>query len=130
MNEPTEFYPDERLFRAVPVGHPIMFDRNGNVTSAIFQDSQGVSVDREWHRRSQEAVETLRKRLAQIQGKAPDDYRVVSVTKADCDSIEAMCVHAPVQGNIYHSLIERTPEIPKLTKGQARALVKRAQLVC
>ncbi|MBQ9365690.1 MAG: hypothetical protein IJT82_07925 [Schwartzia sp.] len=130
MNEPTNsFYSDERLFRAVPIGHPVMFDKNGNVTSAIFQDSQGVSVDREWHRSTQEAVETLRKRLSQIKGKEPSDYRVISVTKADCDSIGAVCVYAPEQDNAYHSLIERTAEIPKLTKGQARALVKLAQLV-
>ncbi len=124
------FYPEEKLFRAVPDGHPVMFDKNHRVTSAIFQDSKGVSVDRAWHRDPKEAVEALCNRLSRLQGKTPEAYRVVSVTKKDCDSVEASCLYDPLPDDDYHSLILRQSDIPKLTKSQARALVQCAHVEC
>ncbi|MBO6179896.1 MAG: hypothetical protein J6O04_12020 [Selenomonadaceae bacterium] len=129
MNKPDlQFYAEEKLYRAVPIGHPVMFDKNGKITSAVFQDSYGISVDRAWYRSPKEAVEALCDRLAVLQGKLPENYGVISVTKADCDLVEAKCFYAPSKNNIYHSLIKHSQNISKLTRCQSRKLALLAKV--
>ena len=120
------FYADEKLFRAVTVDNPNMFDQHNQVTSTVFKDSAGVSVDRQWHRSVKEAVNALCNKLAKIQGRKIKDYKVISVKKSDCDSVRVHCQYAPEDNDIYHSLIMQSSTEIKLTKTQARKLVKLA----
>lgn len=110
------FSSDEKLFRAVPKQHPNMW-KNGTVTSAVFKDSKGVSVDRQWKRTAKEAVRVL---LAARCG----EYGVVSVTKGDCDNVDAKCLYAPTKDNPYHSEIHGGAERTTLTASQAKQLAR------
>lgn len=105
-----------------------MIDKNKRVTSAIFRDKKGVSVDRAWHRNIEEAVNMLRISRAHKKNKSPNDYAVISVTKSDCDSIGAICLYDPIEENIYHSLIQKSRDKIELTRTQAKALTKLARI--
>lgn len=123
---PDEFYADEKFFRAIPARDPVMISESGKVASVVFKDSLGVSVDREWHRSIKDAVNELRARLAVIQGKTIEDYKVVSVKKSDCDEVKVYCEYSPETNNKYHSLIKKSSTEIQLTKSQARKLAKLA----
>lgn len=101
-------------------------ESSGQVSSAVFKDTYGVSVDRKWHRDVREAVNELRTRLAGKQGKTVEDYKVISVKKSDCDKVNAFCEYSPERDNRYHSLIKKSSAEIKLTKSQARYLAKLA----
>lgn len=104
----------------------MIVESSGQVSSAVFKDTCGVSVDRQWHRNVTEAVNELRDRLAGKQDKTKEDYKVISVKKSDCDAVTAYCEYSPETDNKHHSLIKKSSTEIKLTKSQARTLAKLA----
>lgn len=125
-NISEEFYSEEKLFRAFSRNNPNMIDKTGKVTSAVFKDSNGLSVDREWHRSSDEAVDVLLERIAQQRSSTADNFYVVSVTKGCCDDIGVQCLYKPVEDNEYHSEIHDSNEVVTISKPHARALARAA----
>lgn len=108
--------PDERLFRAVPKNKPNMW-KDGKITSAVFKDSKGLSVDRQWHRTISEAVDAV------LSVRSDGEWGVVSVTKKIFDEVDALCLYKPIKNkNLFHSEIHRYTKTPTLSKYQARYL--------
>lgn len=123
---PKYFLPNERLYRAVPLYVPAnQIKEDGTFSSVIFKQSTGASVDRQWKRSREEAIDTLRKSQAQKAQKMEEEFAVVSVTVADCDAVKAKCIYSPINENIYHSEILRSESKNQLTSSQARKLAQR-----
>lgn len=110
----------ESLLRVVrPDG--VFWKEDGTLSSAAFKDQRGLSVNRTGDNTLDEAVEIMRA--------APLVGTIVYVTVPDCLDVEATIIYAPVEGNIYHSEIHRSPEVAPLNKRQAKRLAERARRV-
>ena len=111
----------ETLHRGVPA-RPVFWKDDGRPSSALFKDSQGVSVDVNANRSSLEVKNQLLSVDATFKGEA-------RVSGSFCKEKCCLVLHAPIKGgNQFHSLI-LGQEKPELTKGQARALARSCDFV-
>ena len=125
MTLTEDFGKDERLYRAVNKNLPCMWKEN-RITSAVFKDSKGISVDRQWNRNINDAVNALFKAMSSKL--SVDNIMVVSIAKKDCDDINAICLYRPIRDNIYHSEIHRDKDMTQLTSAQAKNLAKKVTI--
>lgn len=124
------------LFRRVR-NNPIYY-KDGKVSSAIFLDSKGVSVDIDDGRELEEIV-LAEEGLHEFYNKEAllsehaEKYKLIaitSVTKESCDEKNVFVELEPIEGeNPYHAIIKRTPEIIELTGSQRKYLAKHARVV-
>lgn len=98
------FTKDERLFRLVKAVENNWSKERGIITSAVFKDSHGASVDRADERPCRQCIEEL---FTHTRARGS----VVSLTREDC-IINETCVKPdpidsddPMRNNPYHSLI-------------------------
>lgn len=113
---------EESLYRSVK---PLPQYWKGNVvTSALFKDSKGVSVDRGGRRADESIVKNFKSAFGADQVKA-----IVCLTAKKCFDTEVLVVAKPLDNNQYHAEIHRSAQEIELTKGQARALAKACNLV-
>lgn len=112
------FEPEELLFRSVkPEG--IYWKASGELTSAAFKDSHGLSVDRGGDRPSEDAAEFLYCRIPGV---------IVHITVEACIECSAITKYDPQPDDYWHSLILRSEETPQLTASQARHLAQCATI--
>ena len=109
----------EMLLRCVRPGNMYWKD-NDTLTSAAFKDPEGLSVDRVYDRELETAVETIGAKL---------EGSVVSVTVGDCHEANAIVKYKPLVDNDYHSEIHQSEKVALLTKGNARALARKARIL-
>ncbi len=121
-----EFNQDERLYRMV-TNNPNMFVVNENrITSAVFKDSNGCSVDRQGGRTDEDACSFL----ADSHKDNPYGIKAIAVvTIQQCEEIKAIVLPKPLDTNMYHCEIHRNDSNSELTSGQARRLSQGAHLI-
>jgi len=94
------------------------YDRiNKKVSSVVFRDSKGTSVDRAHNRNVKECVDGI------IQN--PKFIVVIRLTAEQARSTGARVYYDHLENNLYHSLIcDQKPEILCISKPIAHLLVK------
>lgn len=101
--------------------YPNYFRSDGSISSAVFKDSKGVSVDYITDRLDQEVKETFLKRF-------PDSYGEARVSVQSCINRNCKVKPDPTDSNPYHSLILGNNK-PQLTSGQAKYLSSNSNVI-
>ena len=109
---------------------PTFFHADGTVSSALFKDSQGVSVDKD-HMRSKEEVISDEERLHQFYYSVEEQKNnpglklmaLVKVNRDICDRNSITVIDDPIpEENLHHCLLFKNQEREKLSQQQAKAL--------
>lgn len=111
---------------------PEFLKDNGHVSSALFKDEHGVSVDVDDKRELDEIInheESLHNEYIALHNKENNDaYKlkaIVQVNEEDCNNASVVIKRDPVIepiNNPYHTLLIRSESQFKLTDSQARKL--------
>lgn len=121
--ENINFYPKEKFYRAIKQDKPQMWKtlETGEIvpSSAVFKDSNGVSVDRQKNRNNDEAVNYIRRSF--------EESDIISVKVEDCTDIGVRYKSEPLNTNEYHCLIIGKHKIP-LTSSEAKKLAMKAKM--
>lgn len=114
----------EKLHRYVITNPDYWKTAEGRPSSAVFKDSNGVSVDRDGGRNDDEIITTFKNRFGQENIRA-----IVCVNAGYCIDIGAHLVYSPEPDNVYHSLILESPERITLKPSKAKNLAKNCSVV-
>ena len=109
---------------------PQFFHSDGTVSSALFKDSKGVSVDKDHYRLIEEIVsdeERLNEYYNDIavkEGKQKNKLKaLVTIDKIVCDSLSIFVKDDPIpEINIHHCLLLKNNEEISLSNRQAKEL--------
>ena len=112
---------DELLHRAIKPKPQFWNTKSGSVTSALFKDSKGVSVDRNAGRDDEVIKASLQQQFENLKGEA-------RFTAGLCREKECRVKADPVEGNENHSVVLGSNKI-ELTKGQARHISRNCQVI-
>lgn len=115
---------------------PTYLKSNGEISSALFLDSKGVSVDIDGNREIDEII-TDEERLHLLYNADRQDtlleYKlkaIHSVSKENCDEKEVYIESAPIEGeNRYHALLKRSEDVIILTPSQRKYLARNAKTI-
>lgn len=119
-----EFRKDERLYRNVIMDPNFWKKDSGGPSSAVFKDSNGVSVDRDGGREEADITSGFISRFGVENIRA-----IVSVNAGYCMEIGAHLVYSPVETNKYHAEIHDSPDKVPLHPKKARKLAKNCRVV-
>lgn len=116
--------PGEEVYRAVKRSKPSCIDeKRGRVTSALFKDEQGVSVDRQGGRTRRASTEAMQKYF-QARLKA-----VAMVQGKDIADAHVQPIPAPSVENAYHMELFADMERTPVTQLQALQLADAASII-
>ena len=105
---------EEYLYRRVPL-KPIFWVPNENrISSALFKDSKGVSVDRQGQRTEEDVINTF---TASFELRA-----VVKLKVEDCRKIGTYVQYKPIPENLFHSEITESETEISIKSSKARKL--------
>jgi hypothetical protein len=111
---------EEYLYRRI-ILNPNFWDFDNNKpTSAVFKDSNGVSVDRQSNRNDIEIIDTFRKYPIRA---------VVKIQTITCRSIETFPIYKPIEENIYHTEIHDSPDKIQISSSKAKKLRDNIEIV-
>lgn len=116
-----------------------VFMKDGRPSSALFKDSNGVSVNRDGGRALSQIVAD-EERLHNLYNSRFTDQEIekngeglkaiISLTGEQCDSESVCVIPDPILGeNEYHALIQKSETEVQLSKSQARNLARMAKIV-
>lgn len=114
---------DEVLYRNVIMNPDFWKKKNGRPSSAVFKDSNGVSVDRDGAREEAVIVERFKSRF---EGNVK---AVVSVNAGYCREISTHLLPSPTSDNPYHAEIHDSTTEKRLRSGKAKKLSKICNIV-
>ncbi|MCR5685466.1 MAG: hypothetical protein K6G81_08640 [Lachnospiraceae bacterium] len=116
-----QFESNEKLYRAVypPDIMPIYWKGNGEISSAVFIDKKGVSVERSGSRPEEEVIVNMRISFYDA---------IVSLLAGDCTACGAVLKYLPTKRSKYHSEIHGSEERILLSQSQCKHLAKSAKL--
>lgn len=126
MDLPEHIRDEECLYRAVRALPNLWKDKQNRPSSVVFDNPDGVSVDRDGLRQETEIVDRLRETIDPVVGLRA----VIRITAGECREIGTHPVADPREDNAFHAEIhgsDRTIWIPE--KAKRRELAKRAQIV-
>lgn len=116
-----------------------LFMKDDRPSSALFKDSNGVSVDRDAGRNEEDiiideerlhAFYTKELSAEEIRERGEELRAIVKLTDSQCDSVEACVIPDPIHGeNEFHALLQKSETEIQLTKSQAKSLAKLATVV-
>lgn len=116
---------EEQLFRALKKNIPNYWKKEfSEITSAVFKDSNGVSVDRDGERSLDEIKQSFRSRFPSADFACTIEVTVGMCRDLQCDVIASAEEDNPHHALIYKDAVKRT----KLSRKQARRLAKLAVL--
>lgn len=118
---------EEFLVRAITDNPNIYLKENKRISSALFKDSKGVSVDRK-DVRTYEEIYQLKKKELDLLNK---NYNVIgyAVLQAKtCYDIGTLPLPKPLMNNIYHAEIHQSTEKIQLSNSCAKKLSKLAEV--
>jgi len=120
MTEQFDLY--EKLFRAVypPDLMPMFWKENGKLSSAVFKDKKGLSVERAGGRTDKRIIDEMRIIFYGT---------IISVLVKDCIDCNSVVKYMPSKRSKYHSEIHGSEERILLTQSQCKYLADRA-IVC
>ena len=116
---------------------PMFIHEDGSVSSALFKDSQGVSVNKD-HGRSSESIVTDEERLhrlycSEIEEINDPEKRLVAIAAIDkttCDENRVYIKDDPIPDiNPHHCLLQKSETEIVLTRAQAKALARGARFI-
>ncbi|MCQ2535526.1 MAG: hypothetical protein MJ110_00995 [Lachnospiraceae bacterium] len=112
----------EKLYRAVypPENMPMFWKKNGEISSAVFKDKNGLSVERLGDRTEETVLQDMHLFFYGA---------IVSVFVKDCLDCDAVVKYLPTRRSRYHSEIHRSNEIKLLTQSQCKHLAKAAVIL-
>ena len=113
---------DELLHRAIKPKAIFWNEKTNTITSALFKDSKGVSVDANANRDDDEIKNCFLAEFSDLKGEA-------RVTVDTCKEKDCYVKADPLPNNNHHALIQRSENEIPLTKSQARYLAKKATTV-
>lgn len=103
----------EFLYRRI-ILNPNCWDfENNRPSSAIFKDSNGVSVDRQGNRDDQDIIDKYK------------DYGIrglIKILTSDCRDIETYPIYKPVSDNIHHCEIHDSESKIQISGSKAKKL--------
>ena len=119
MTEQFEAY--EKLYRAVypPEIMPVFWKENGEISSAVFKDKKGLSVERSGDRDENAVIADMRTFFRGL---------IISLKVRDCEVCRAVLKYLPTKRSIYHSEIHGSEEQVLLSQSQCKYLAKTAQI--
>lgn len=119
MNE--EFGINEMLYRAVypPEIMRMYWKENGEISSAVFKDKNGLSVERAGGRNEKEII---------IQMRMFFYGAIIGLMAGDCTACGAVLRYLPSKRSKYHSEIHGSEERIVLSQSQCKHLAKVAKL--
>ena len=111
----------ERLYRAVypPEIMPVFWKENGEISSAVFKDKRGLSVERAGDRDEDRAIIDMRLFF---------NGTIISVSARDCFGGNAVPKYLPTKRSSYHSEIHGGEDRILLSQSQCKYLAKRARV--
>ncbi len=112
----------EVLYRSVPNIEGYWNPETGAVSSAVYSDSNGVSVDRDGGRDETTIIAVFEERFSVARG-------IVALEAGQCRSQGAHPVARPVAENPYHAEIHQSVDRVELTRGCRKKLRDACQLV-
>lgn len=113
------FCANERFLRAVrPPKKRELYWKGNRLSSAVFKDRQGLSVDRTGDRDIKTSVDFMRNRLEGF---------IFSISIDDCKSVNAHPVYCPSKSDIYHSEIHGSSSEIELSEFQALYFAENAK---
>lgn len=116
---------------------PQYIKSDGSITSAVFKDSKGASVDRDGGRTDSEIIaDEERLHAQQVEGLTQDEIiesgknlrMIVSVSREICNERQILVKPDPIKDNPYHALLQRNEEIIELSPSQAKALARAVRI--
>lgn len=111
----------ERLYRAVypPETMPMFWKENGELSSAVFKDKQGLSVERGGDRDEERVIKDMNLFFY---------GRIISVSAGDCFECKSILKYLPTKRSKYHSEIHGGEDRILLSQSQCKHLAKRAKV--
>lgn len=112
----------ERLYRAVypPNIMPMFWKENCELSSAVFKDKNGLSVERDGGRDENAVVDSMRLYF--------NGY-IISVHYRDCDACNAVVKYLPTNRSKYHSEIHGSNNVKLLSQSQCKHLARVANII-
>lgn len=121
--DPNEVHEDEILFRAIKSTRPDWWNEKENrLSSSIFIQSNGCSVDRDGNRLFEDITELLESIQGELRG-------VAKIPRRLCDSLNVFVQPDPLENNPYHANLQRDETIVKLKPRQAKELAKQSEYI-
>lgn len=121
----TEIKPEEVLYRAVFPSPAIFWDEElGRYSSAIFKDSKGVSVDRDYNRTDNDICDEFKSRFPNKKLEA-----VVSIGADFCYDLPTHLEYKPEPDNEYHSEIYDSKTKITISKPKLRKLAEKCNVI-
>lgn len=117
---------------------PMYIKDNGTISSAVYLDSHGVSVDIDNDRKIEDIIadeERLHNfyNRDKIQGDSDSEYKLVAIADVKeeiCQEKNILIEHVPIKDeNPYHALLKRSKEKNELTSSQRKHLAKESRIV-
>lgn len=110
----NDFTDDEKLFRAVRPWKIFWSKKTNRPAAAAFKEkSQGLSVERGYHRNDATVVAEMQTFF---------DGHIVSVLVGQCKKADALVVHKPTERSDYHSEIHKDNQTEVLDDEQCMLL--------
>jgi len=106
---------NEILYRAIPDKPNMWKPELDRLTTAVFKDSHGLSVDRDGHRNEQQVIIDFDKRFSNKRG-------IVSILTKTCREIGTKPIAKPEEDNIYHAEIYDTDGSIKIKNSKVKKL--------
>ncbi len=119
MTEQFEF--NEKLYRAVypPDIMPMFWKENGAISSAVFKDKKGLSVERAGNRDEKTIIANMREYFYGT---------IISVMAHDCYACDAVLKYLPTWRSTYHSEIHGSADRAILSQSQCKYLSEVARI--
>lgn len=118
----NSFSENEQLYRAVypPKVNQMYWKDEKHISSAVFLDKKGLSVERGNYRLDDDVVKDMRKSFI---------GKIISITVQHCLLIKAFVVYKPTKRSIYHSEIHGGKNNIVLSPSQRHFLAKNSRIV-
>lgn len=116
------FSEDEKLYRAVypPAMNQMFWKDDNHVSSAVFLDKKGLSVERGNHRSDETVVSDMKKSFI---------GRIIYITAALCKKVNIQILYKPTKRSIYHSELHGGNSHIILSSSQRRFLSENCTLI-
>lgn len=121
-----ELKQEEELYRVVINTPNFYLEDQGRISSAVFKDTGGCSVDRQKNRSREESCSFL----VDAQKDNRNGIRAVAIVKVhQCYDVNATVFPKPTDANEFHCEILGENGEPPLTSGQAKKLSRCALVI-
>ena len=114
---------DEELYRLVLNRPEYWKPELERLSSAIFKDSNGVSVDRDGERSSKQIIDAL------INRKSKPMIAVISIGAGFCIDLPTCVKAKPLEENEHHAEIHDSEEKIQISGSKTKKLSKKAKIV-